>query len=78
VATFYCGGTRYTSFDERVLNIYIAQIEYMVVAFNDLEKTAKLSLRQTEILAKLAAIVEDICVDCPPSCAALFCGLECT
>ncbi|GLB37673.1 putative glutamate-cysteine ligase [Lyophyllum shimeji] len=42
------------------------EIEYMVVTFDDAEKNAKLSLRQTEILAKLSSIVDDICADCPP------------
>lgn len=37
----------------------------MVISFDDKEKNAKLSLRQTEILAKLAAIVDDIGADCP-------------
>jgi len=37
----------------------------MVVTFDDKEKNAKLSLRQTEILTKLSAIVDDICADCP-------------
>jgi hypothetical protein len=41
------------------------QIEYMVVSFDEAEKNAKLSLRQTEILAKLNTIVDDICADCP-------------
>ncbi len=41
------------------------QIEYMVVSFDDQEKNASLSLRQTEILAKLNEIVDDICADCP-------------
>ncbi|KDR75147.1 hypothetical protein GALMADRAFT_268698 [Galerina marginata CBS 339.88] len=41
------------------------EIEYMVVSFDDEEKNAKLSLRQTEILAKLSAIVDDISADCP-------------
>ncbi|EDR11856.1 gamma glutamylcysteine synthetase [Laccaria bicolor S238N-H82] len=36
------------------------EIEYMVVAFDEQEKSAKLSLRQTEILAKLSDIVHDI------------------
>ncbi|EKM54562.1 uncharacterized protein PHACADRAFT_258498 [Phanerochaete carnosa HHB-10118-sp] len=36
------------------------EIEYMVVAFDNAERNAKLSLRQTEILAKLQTIVEDI------------------
>ncbi|KAF8904414.1 glutamate-cysteine ligase catalytic subunit [Gymnopilus junonius] len=45
------------------------EIEYMVVSFDDKEKNAKLSLRQTEILAKLSAIVEDISADCPKSIA---------
>ena len=37
----------------------------MVVSFDDEDKNAKLSLRQTEILAKLSEIVDDICADCP-------------
>lgn len=37
----------------------------MVVSFDEAEKNAKLSLRQTEILAKLNSIVDDICADCP-------------
>ncbi|KAF8813858.1 glutamate-cysteine ligase catalytic subunit [Phlegmacium glaucopus] len=41
------------------------EIEYMVISFDDNEKNAKLSLRQTEILAKLNAIVNDIPVDYP-------------
>jgi len=35
----------------------------MVVSFDNEEKNAKLSLRQTEILAKLSAIVNDISSD---------------
>ncbi|PFH53757.1 hypothetical protein AMATHDRAFT_78877 [Amanita thiersii Skay4041] len=41
------------------------EIEYMVIAFDDENKNAKLSLRQTEILAKLNAIVEDMSADVP-------------
>ncbi|KAF8160745.1 glutamate-cysteine ligase catalytic subunit [Crassisporium funariophilum] len=41
------------------------EIEYMVVSFDDKEKNAKLSLRQTEILAKLNTIVDDLGADCP-------------
>jgi glutamate--cysteine ligase catalytic subunit len=37
----------------------------MVISFDHNEKNAKLSLRQTEILAKLNAIVNDISLDCP-------------
>ena len=37
----------------------------MVVSFDNIEKNAKLSLRQTEILAKLNDIVNDISADCP-------------
>jgi glutamate--cysteine ligase catalytic subunit len=37
----------------------------MVISFDDEEKNAKLSLRQTEILAKLSAIVSGICEGCP-------------
>ncbi|KAF8650391.1 hypothetical protein AX16_005199 [Volvariella volvacea WC 439] len=40
------------------------EIEYMVVSFDDEEKNAKLSLRQTEILAKLNAIVDNISAEC--------------
>ncbi|TDL25969.1 glutamate-cysteine ligase catalytic subunit [Rickenella mellea] len=36
------------------------EVEYMVVVFDDEEKNAKLSLRQTEILAKLRDIVDDL------------------
>ncbi|KAM5540208.1 hypothetical protein V8D89_006027 [Ganoderma adspersum] len=39
------------------------EIEYMVAAFDDQEKNVKLSLRQTEILAKLQSIVSDIASD---------------
>ena len=39
------------------------KIEYMVAAFDDQEKNVKLSLRQTEILAKLQSIVSDIASD---------------
>ena len=35
----------------------------MVAAFDDQEKNVKLSLRQTEILAKLQSIVNDIASD---------------
>ncbi|EKM80633.1 hypothetical protein AGABI1DRAFT_71066 [Agaricus bisporus var. burnettii JB137-S8] len=41
------------------------EVEYLVISLDDKEKNAKLSLRQTEILAKLNAIVDDICADCP-------------
>ncbi|KAF4621325.1 hypothetical protein D9613_000487 [Agrocybe pediades] len=41
------------------------EVEYMVVSFDNEQKNAKLSLRQTEILAKLNAIVDDIGADCP-------------
>ncbi|KAH8119161.1 glutamate-cysteine ligase catalytic subunit [Phellopilus nigrolimitatus] len=36
------------------------EIEYLVVAFDAVEKNAKLSLRQSEILAKLGSICEDL------------------
>lgn len=36
------------------------QIEYLVVSFDNESKNAKLSLRQSEILAKLANIVDDL------------------
>lgn len=39
----------------------------MVVAFDDATKNAKLSLRQTEILAKLSKIVTDLEDDNPDS-----------
>lgn len=44
----------------------------MVVAFNDKERAANLSLRQTEILAKLQAIVSDIASDRGESCVPCF------
>lgn len=40
------------------------KIEYMVISFDKEEKNAKLSLRQTEILAKLSSIVHDISAGC--------------
>ncbi|EAU91452.2 glutamate-cysteine ligase catalytic subunit [Coprinopsis cinerea okayama7 len=43
------------------------EVEYMVVSFDNQQKNAKLSLRQTEILEKLSSIVDDICADCPDS-----------
>ncbi|KAJ7593919.1 glutamate-cysteine ligase catalytic subunit [Mycena floridula] len=43
------------------------EIEYMVVAFDNEHKNAKLSLRQTEILKKLSEIVSDISSDSPES-----------
>lgn len=36
----------------------------MVVLFDEKEKNAKLSLRQTEILEKLSKIVDEICSEC--------------
>ncbi|KAI5123918.1 hypothetical protein M0805_006336 [Coniferiporia weirii] len=36
------------------------EVEYMVVAFDEAEKNAKLSLRQSEILAKLSSICSDL------------------
>ncbi|KAF8222928.1 glutamate-cysteine ligase catalytic subunit [Tricholoma matsutake] len=41
------------------------EIEYMVVSLDHAEKNAKLSLRQTEILASLSTIVGNICAGCP-------------
>ena len=52
-------------FDLESHALKLPQIEYMVVSFDDNEKNAKLSLRQTEILEKLNDIVNDISVDCP-------------
>ncbi|KAG6330349.1 hypothetical protein ID866_8741 [Astraeus odoratus] len=43
------------------------EVEYMVIAFDHDEKNAKLSLRQTEILAELAEIVESLSGDSPDS-----------
>ncbi|KZP05503.1 hypothetical protein FIBSPDRAFT_805693, partial [Athelia psychrophila] len=40
------------------------EIEYMVISFDKEAKNAKLSLRQTEILAKLGSIVSDISAGC--------------
>jgi hypothetical protein len=62
----FFGEMRCTLFLQRVrVFLNLAQVEYMVVVFNDKEKNARLSLRQTEILATLDAIVKDICTDCP-------------
>ncbi|KAF9478808.1 glutamate-cysteine ligase catalytic subunit [Pholiota conissans] len=41
------------------------EVEYMVISFDDEEKNAKLSLRQTEILEKLSAIVDNISSETP-------------
>ena len=43
----------------------LMKLEYMVAVFDDEEKIAKLSLRQTEILAKLNSVVDNISSDCP-------------
>jgi glutamate--cysteine ligase catalytic subunit len=40
------------------------KVEYMVISFDNEEKNAKLSLRQTEILEKLSSIVSDISSGC--------------
>jgi len=45
----------------------LLQVEYMVVAFDDGTKTAKLSLRQAEILAKLSKTITDLEGDTPYS-----------
>lgn len=36
------------------------QIEYMVVAFDENDKDARLSLRQSEILSKLSHVCDDL------------------
>ncbi|KAF9646777.1 glutamate-cysteine ligase catalytic subunit [Thelephora ganbajun] len=41
------------------------EVEYMVASFDDDTRSVRLSLRQTEILAKLQAIVNDISCHCP-------------
>ncbi|KAG2039997.1 glutamate-cysteine ligase-domain-containing protein [Suillus americanus] len=43
------------------------EVEYMVVTFDDEEKNAKLSLCQTEILAKLGQVVGDLTGDDTPA-----------
>jgi glutamate--cysteine ligase catalytic subunit len=43
------------------------EIEYMVVAFDDETRNAKLSLCQTEILAKLSKSITDLEDDTPDS-----------
>ncbi|KAF4567620.1 hypothetical protein EYR40_006621 [Pleurotus pulmonarius] len=43
------------------------EIEYMVVVLEDAAKSARLSLRQTEILDRLSRIVDDISSECPKS-----------
>ncbi|RPD54727.1 glutamate-cysteine ligase catalytic subunit [Lentinus tigrinus ALCF2SS1-7] len=40
------------------------EVEYMVALFDNQERNVKLSLRQTEILAKLQSIVSDIASEC--------------
>ncbi|KAF7298226.1 Glutamate-cysteine ligase catalytic subunit [Mycena chlorophos] len=45
------------------------EVEYMVVAIDDKNKSAVLSLRQTEILAKLSSIVSGISAECPETVA---------
>jgi len=40
----------------------------MVISLDNKGKNARLSLRQTEILAKLNEIVDVICVDCSEKC----------
>ena len=47
----------------------------MVVSFDDEERNAKLSLRQSEILAKLQLIVDDI-ADCGCDQCALYPSLS--
>jgi len=44
----------------------------MVISLDNKEKNARLSLRQTEILAKLSEIVDVICVDHPEKCVRIF------
>ena len=44
----------------------------MVVSFDNKEKKATVSLRQTEILEKLSAIVNDISTDCPEEYVHIF------
>jgi glutamate--cysteine ligase catalytic subunit len=46
---------------------YLLQIEYMVIAYDEKNKNAKLSLRQTEILAKLGKLVAELQDDIPDS-----------
>ena len=41
-------------------NSYSMKVEYLVVAFDKDQKNAKLSLRQSEILAKLGSICNDL------------------
>ncbi|KZT42485.1 glutamate-cysteine ligase catalytic subunit [Sistotremastrum suecicum HHB10207 ss-3] len=41
------------------------EVEYMVVSFDHDAGAARLSLRQTDILAKLAQLVNDICIESP-------------
>lgn len=43
------------------------EIEYMVVSYDDENKNARLSLRQSEILAKLQGVVLDLCKGAPAS-----------
>jgi len=41
------------------------EVEYMVASFDNDAKNVKLSLRQSEILAKLQDIVDNISSNCP-------------
>ncbi|KAJ1304844.1 hypothetical protein OPQ81_005978 [Rhizoctonia solani] len=43
------------------------EIEYIVVSYDNENKNARLSLRQSEILAKLKDVVNDLCNGCPAS-----------
>jgi hypothetical protein len=43
-----------------LLDSDVSQIEYMVVALDDEEKDARLSLRQTEILHELSNVCSDL------------------
>jgi glutamate--cysteine ligase catalytic subunit len=54
----------FSSFSRSLIIYFSMKIEYMVVLFDKDEKNAKLSLRQTEILAKLGTIVNNIASGC--------------
>jgi hypothetical protein len=53
-------------FDTTLILIHaLAQIEYIVVSFDDQNRDVKLSLRQSEILQKLSAVCKDLDANSP-------------
>jgi len=48
-----------------VMCLSCLEVEYMVASFDNDARNVKLSLRQSEILAELQAIVDGISSNCP-------------